>query len=177
MADEAKEGGATGAAAAEAAEGPTAEDVKDWKAEAEKWRAMSRKHEGQAKGNADAAKRLQELEDKDKTELERLTAAQQAADQRAAAAEAKALRFEVALAKQVPPKLMKFLSGSTQDEIEASAAELLEAVQPDTGATDGDAGSSGLPKERLRTGTVTEAEPEVTDPGKLAEQFSRPYAS
>lgn len=42
-------------------EQPTEPDT-DWKAEAEKYKALARKHENRAKSNADAAKRLSELE-------------------------------------------------------------------------------------------------------------------
>lgn len=44
---------------------------KDWQAEAEKWKALARKHEGSAKANADAAKRLAEIEEANKTDLEK----------------------------------------------------------------------------------------------------------
>lgn len=40
---------------------PPAEDTTDWKAEAEKHQALSRKHEARAKSNADAVKELADL--------------------------------------------------------------------------------------------------------------------
>lgn len=46
----------TGAAATSAATAAQAAPATDWQAEAEKWKALSRKHEKQAKDNADAAK-------------------------------------------------------------------------------------------------------------------------
>jgi hypothetical protein len=131
-----------------------ADEGKDFKAEAEKWKALARKHEAQAKSNAEAAKKVQEMEDATKSDIERAQAAASAAENRAAAAEAKALRYEVALDKQVPPKLMKFLTGSTQEEMEASAAELLEAIGPDKGDDAG--GKSDKPKENLTPGATSE---------------------
>lgn len=119
----------------------------DWKAEADKWKALSRKHEGQAKSNATAAEKLKEMEDANKSEIDKVTSKATEASKRADAAEAKATRYEVAHEKQVPTKLMKFLTGQTREEIEASADELLEATKPDTGAN-----SSGKPREKLRSG-------------------------
>lgn len=43
-------------------------------ADAEKWKGLSRKHEEKAKGNADAAKRIEELERQNMTELEQAVA-------------------------------------------------------------------------------------------------------
>jgi len=85
----------------------------DWKAEAEKWKAMSRKHEGQAKQNADAAKRLAELEDANKSETQKLADKAAAAEKRAADAEAKAARYEVASRLGIRANHLKYLSGST----------------------------------------------------------------
>lgn len=135
----------------------TAEEVKDWEAEAAKWRELARKHETRAKANADAAKRVKEMEDAEKSELTRAQEAAQSAAERAVAAEAKALRYEVAADKQVPSRLMKFLVGTTKEELEASADELIEALKPDTGASDKGAGK---PKEALRAGAAPTAEPE-----------------
>jgi hypothetical protein len=153
-------------AAAEGAEGDG--DGENFKAEAEKWKALSRKHEGQAKANAAAARRLQEIEDANKSDIEKANAAVETEKKRAEAAEAKSLRYEVALEKSIPPKLMKFLTGTTQEEIEQSADELLEAVKPDTGAND-----TGKPKEKLRAGASSDAEPVEMDPAKIAADIPR----
>jgi hypothetical protein len=76
---------------------------KDWAAEAEKWKALARKHEGTAKANADAAKRLAEIEDANASELEKAVKAARAegeteatkrANARLIAAEARALAAE-----------------------------------------------------------------------------------
>jgi hypothetical protein len=70
-------------------------DKTDYKADAEKWKALSRKHEANAKSNADAAKKLADIEDAQKSETERLAAAKEAAEQRATAAITRAVRAEV----------------------------------------------------------------------------------
>lgn len=169
--DDAGDGGAGDAGTGD--EGGTAGDAgeKDWEQEAKKWRALSRKHESQAKQNADAARRLKEAEDADKTELQKLTEAQASANKRAAEAESRALRYEVALEKNIPSKLMKFLGGTTSEEIQASADELLEAIKPDTGET-GTAGG-GKPREKLRSGAASSAEPEEGDPREIAAKIPR----
>ncbi len=47
----------------------------DLTAEVEKWKSLARKHEGSAKANADAAKRLAEIEDANRSETEKAIAA------------------------------------------------------------------------------------------------------
>lgn len=69
--------------------------------------------------------KVKEFEDASKTEKERADEARAAAEQRASSAETKLLRFEVAADKGVPAKLAKFLTGSTKEELETAADELL----------------------------------------------------
>lgn len=57
----------------------TETDVKDWKAEAEKWQAHSRKMEERAKGNANAAKELEKVRADAMSETEKAVAAARAA--------------------------------------------------------------------------------------------------
>jgi hypothetical protein len=113
---------------------------KDWQAEAEKWKAFARKHEDTAKANADKAKRFEEFEESQKSETQKAVDRAAAAEARIAEIEARALRAEVAAAKGIPANL---LSGSTQEELEASADALIafrgEKPKPDFGA--GDRGS------------------------------------
>lgn len=92
-----------------------AQDLTDWKAESRKW-------EARAKENAPAAQRLAEIEESNKTEIQRANDRADAAEKVATAAVAKSLRSDVAGTKGVPEEL---LSGSTQEELEASADKLL----------------------------------------------------
>lgn len=94
----------------------------DWKAEARKWESRAKENLASAKANEDAAKRLAEIEEAQKTEAQKAQERLDAAEKRAAELELKATRAEVAAAKGVPVEL---LSGSTRDELEASAAALL----------------------------------------------------
>lgn len=141
--------------------------------EVEKWKALARKHEARAKENAKAAERLAEMEDASKSEGERLAERIAAAEKRASDAESKALRYEVAAAKGVPAKLLKFLSGATEEDLNASADELLAAVTPDTGASNETPAPPARPQERLVPGAANDAEPEEMDPAKLAESIPR----
>ena len=114
---------------------PAAE--KDWRAEADKWKSLARKHEDQSKANADKAKQFDEITEAQKSELERANDRAAQAEAKAAEIEQRALRAEVAAAKGVPVEL---LSGSTQEELEASADALLafrgKPPAPDFGAGD-----------------------------------------
>lgn len=108
---------------------------------------MSRKHEDQSKSNAAAAQQAKTLEER-LAELE----------QNRADAEARALRAEVASEKGVPAKLARYLQGSTKEELEASATELVAELKPK--ASDKPAEKGARPKENLRPGAVPGAEAE-----------------
>ena len=74
--------------------------------------------------------KLQEFEDRDKTEAEKVAERAKAAEDRAAQAESRALRLEIAFEKGLTPAQAKRLVGSTRDELEADADELLETFKP-----------------------------------------------
>jgi hypothetical protein len=143
---------------------------KDWQAEADKWKALARKHESTAKANADAARKYAEVEESQKTEAQRSAERIETAERRAAEAEAAVLRYEVAADRQLPSNLMRFLNGATREELEEQADALLAAVKPDTGDDDND-GSRRRPKERLRPGAVPGVEPERADPKDAHQQL------
>ena len=92
-----------------------------------------------------------------KTELQRAQEAAQAAEKRAADAEGKALRAEVASAKGVPAAL---LTGSTKEELEAAADALLEfkgAGTPPVPPPAGDGDDPNAPAEQSAKDTVDAA--------------------
>lgn len=120
MADELAPQGATPELPAPAPQEPAAET--DWKAEARKWESRAKDNLTAAKANEDAAKRLADIEEAQKSEAEKAAERLAAAEKRATELEAKALRAEVANTKGVPALL---LSGSTQEELEASADALI----------------------------------------------------
>lgn len=85
----------------------------------------------------DLEQRLKEYEDRDKTDAQKAAEKLAENEKRAAAAEAKLLRFEIAAAKGLPPKWASRLTGSTKEELEADAAELLKELGPDRPSFDG----------------------------------------
>lgn len=105
---------------------PPAQEDTDWKAEARKW-------ETRAKENSAARKRLDELEEAAKSDLEKATSRAEAAEKRAAELEALTLRREVAEAKGLPLAAAGRLSGITREELEADADQLVALIgQQDT---------------------------------------------
>lgn len=94
----------------------------DWKSHAKKW-------EARAKENAEAARKLAELEEKDKTEQQKLADKLAKAEQARQDAERSLLRSQVAVDKGLSPKLAARLQGDTLKEIEADADALLEDLK------------------------------------------------
>lgn len=127
----------TPAAAAE----DTAQQV-DWEAEARKWKELSRKNESRMKENAEKARLYDEAQEQGKSELQKAQEAAAKAEARAAAMEAEALRAKVAAATGVDADL---LSGSSEEELRASAERLLawRGAQVPKGAPAADAGVRG----------------------------------
>lgn len=101
-------------------------------------RKENAKYRTEAKANADAAKRLAEIEEANKTEAQRAEDTLKQQTERADKAEQALLRHEVAAEKGVPANAVKFLTGSTRDEIEASADDVLTLI--------GDAAKPRTPK-------------------------------
>ncbi|MDH2392324.1 hypothetical protein QCN29_26815 [Streptomyces sp. HNM0663] len=139
----------------------------DWKAEARKWERL-------AKTNKDAAEKLAQLEDSKKTETEKLSEKLTTAEKRAVEAESKALRLEVAAAKGLTQAQAKRLVGTTKEELEADADELLASFGP--GDTSGGKGSGSgnkgrTPVQKLQPGALpTPPEPTLAEQIKAAEQ-------
>ncbi|HET7664598.1 MAG TPA: hypothetical protein VFK56_00635, partial [Mycobacterium sp.] len=106
--------------------------------------------------------------DADKSELDRLREASSAAEKRAAEAESKAMRFEVAHEKGLTPAQAKRLIGSTREELEADADELLAAFKP----SDDKSEKSRRPKEKLRPGAANEDDDEGFNAKKIADAIS-----
>ena len=114
----------------------------DWAAEARKWKELSRKNEARMKENAEKARLYDEAQEKDKSELQKALDKAAKAEARVKALEVQAARAQVAAAKGVD---MDLLSGSTLEELEASADRLLawRGAQVPKGAPTTDAGVRG----------------------------------
>ena len=143
----------------------------DYKADSAKWKAMSRKWEGQAKTNSGAQKRLDEIEEANKTEAQKAADKATLSDKAAADAKQELARLRVAMRKGLTEGQAKRLIGATEEELEADADELLDSFGTKETASDG--GKPTRPKERLRSGAVPNEEPDETDPHKLAASVPR----
>jgi hypothetical protein len=84
------------------------------------------------------AAKFDELDQASKSEQERLTERLAAAEARAAEIEGRALRLEVAAENGLTPAQAKRLVGSTREELEADAEELLATFQPTKSEDDGE---------------------------------------
>lgn len=101
---------------------PEPNDDTDWVAEAKKW-------EKRAKENREKALRLDELEEANKSESQRLTDALNAAQRDAETAKAEALRFRVAAKHNLSDADAElFLTGTDADTLERQAARLAEQI-------------------------------------------------
>lgn len=135
----------------EKTEGATLEEkLAAAEAEAEKWKTLSRQNEQRAKDNAEKAKKFDEHEEANRTELEKAIARAEAAEKVNAEREAKEaagkLRDEVAEAKGFADRKISAsaLRGSTREELEAHADELLALVPaPATTASADGQGANG----------------------------------
>lgn len=119
------------------------------------------------------AQKAKELEDAGKSETEKLTERVTAAEKAAADSTDEVLRLRVALRKSLTLTQAKRLVGSTEEELEADAEELLASFGGD-GKSERKPKISGKPKEHLRGGGDPDEEPDETDVRKLgARMFTR----
>lgn len=120
------------------------------------------------------AAKYDELEDANKSEQQKLADKVAEAERKAQEAEARALRFEVAHERGLTAAQAKRLVGTTREELDADATELLDSFKaPEADGDKGGAGPARKPTENLRGGGAPNEEPEETDPLKLAAQVPR----
>lgn len=79
------------------------------------------------------ASKFDELDAQSKTDVEKAGERAAAAEKKAEAAEARALRLEIATAKGLNAAQAKRLVGTTKEELEADADEILESFKPADG--------------------------------------------
>lgn len=151
-----------------------ATDSTDWRAEAEKWKRLSRQNEKAAKERAD---KLREYEDANKSESQRLQEERDSHKTRAERAEQQLRRREIAESRAPEHATLaqikavaKRLAGESDDDLEADADELFALLAP---APAEPKKVAQRPKERLRGGGDPDEAPEENDPRKLAEAIRR----
>lgn len=119
------------------------------------------------------AAKAKELQDANKTETEKLTERADAAEKRADTAEQKLLRLEVAIDKGLTPAQARRLVGSTKEELEEDADDLLASFASKDEDSKPNSRVPRRPKEKLRGGGDPDEPVEETDPGKLAAAIPR----
>lgn len=132
-------------------------------------RAKMRKANREAKALRDrlaqAEARLSEIDDAAKTDLEKAVARAEAAEKRAAQLESSVLRAEIAAEKGLTPSQAKRLVGSTREELEEDADDLL--------ASFGSVKPRPKPARELKGGRepLDESAEDELDPMKLADKI------
>lgn len=126
--------GGTGGKTAGTGEGKGGKSEPDWKNEAEKWKALSRKNEA-------AAKRLQAIEDANKTELQKAQEEAARLKEENQGLTKKAMRAEIGAEKKLPAVIAARLQGDTIEEMRADADAILKELGKDgSGGSGGDGG-------------------------------------
>lgn len=107
------------------------------------------------KRNADLERRLREIEDKDKTEVQRLTEENARLTKELATVTVSGARLKVALEKGLTATQAKRLVGDTEEDLAADADELLSdlGAKPGDGETKPPPPAGGKPREQLRPGS------------------------
>lgn len=126
--------------------------VKALQREREQRRAL----EAEVKSLRPLADKARQLEEAGKTEVQKAADRATEAERKAAEAEMRALRLEVAADKGLTPTLARRLVGSTRDELEADADELLASV--------GDRGPAARASVPGRPAEATRAKSGASDP-------------
>lgn len=109
-------------------------------AEAAKWKALARQHEARAKANADKAQRLDEIEEANKSEQQKLADVAAAAEQRAADTAAELARMKAAVKHGLTEDDLDLLGTGSPEEIEQRAERLaarLANATPKAASADG----------------------------------------
>ena len=115
----------------------------DWQAEARKWEQRAKANNASAKEAETLREKLQAFEDRDKSDLEKLTEKLAAAEKSAQTASREALRYRIAAEKSVDPEL---LAGDDEDGMRAHAERLLAwrgEAKPTAPKSDPSQGSRG----------------------------------
>jgi hypothetical protein len=93
------------------------------------WKSQARKHEQRAKQNASAAQRLQQIEDANKTELQKALDAQKAAELERDEAMQIHARMMAAAANDLPVELIEHLGTGTEEEINERAELFAQVIE------------------------------------------------
>jgi hypothetical protein len=135
------------------------QDPEELAKQVEHWKQMSRKHEKTARSNSAAANRLKEIEDSQKSDLQKAQEAREAAERERDALVMSQNRMLAAAAKNLSPDWIEYLGDGTADDINARAEQVVNLIEAEvtkriaarTGQEQGNGGRSrtGRPSEQL----------------------------
>lgn len=118
------------------------------------WKAMARKWEKRAKENSEAAARLKELEDAQKTEQERLAEQLESERSQARQSAIEAARYRAAMQHGLTPDHLDFL-GDDPEQIEERAQKFAQLIAEKTSEP---VQPSRRPQERLKAGAAPDVQ-------------------
>ena len=126
------------------------QDPEELAKQVEHWKQMARRHEKTARSNSSAAAKLREIEDSQKSDLQKAEEARQAAIEERDALITSQNRMLAAAAKNLSPDWIDFLGNGTADEINDKAeqvvnlieAEVTKRISARTGQEQGNGGRS-----------------------------------
>jgi chromosome segregation ATPase len=155
---------------------PSAEDIAKMQAALKKANDEAAKFRHEIKAKDDELSKLKAASDSSKSEMDKVTEQIAQLEKRAADAERKALVAEVAQDKKLPAAIANRLTGSTKEELEADADELIEALglgknDPKPDDDEPKPGPFARPKEKLRPGASNDGD-EAPDYEKIAEKIA-----
>lgn len=103
----------------------------DLSAEVEKWKALARKNEARAKENAEKALRLDEIEEANKSEQQKLAEAAEQSKREAAETAVELAKLRAAVKHGLNDDDLELLGTGTPEEIEARAERLAARLKGD----------------------------------------------
>jgi hypothetical protein len=104
------------------------EAVIDYQVKYEALKREARKHEDRAKANFEDAQKYREYTESRKSEDEKRAEELAKANLELATLKAETLKKDIALEKAIPTNLLKYLSGTSREELEEQADELLSVI-------------------------------------------------
>jgi len=105
-------------------EKPQENTLEFWQAEAEKWKQSSRRHERTSRENSSAAAKLAQMEDANKTELQRAQERADKAERERAEERAERHRLLAAAAHGLGPDFVDYLGSGEEEDIFARAEQI-----------------------------------------------------
>jgi hypothetical protein len=114
----------------DAGESDTDDPQAKLQADAERWKAMARRHEKAAKENAAAAKKLAELEDANKSETQKLNDQLSSAQVELQTLRVEKIRAQAARDAGLDPELAEYITAADPDEALSQAKRLAERLTP-----------------------------------------------